>query len=96
MHGLGPCHVGALPKHTAHLEHQEVWAGPSWFSFALKVRSLLLPGFQGPSKSVLLHSVRTSSCDQAWCWILTQHRAHCCLPVLLPAHVFEERIPGLT
>jgi hypothetical protein len=33
---------------TAHSEHQEVWAGPSWSSFALKVRSLLLPGFQDP------------------------------------------------
>jgi hypothetical protein len=40
---------------TAHSEHQEVWAGPSWSSFAWKVRSLLLPGFQNPYKSVLLH-----------------------------------------
>jgi hypothetical protein len=45
----------ALPW-TAHSEHQEVWAGPSWSSFALKVRSLLLPGFQDPYKSVLLQS----------------------------------------
>jgi hypothetical protein len=34
---------------------QEVWAGPSWSSIALKVRSLLLPGFQDPYKFVLLH-----------------------------------------
>jgi hypothetical protein len=33
----------------------EVWAGPSWSSFALKVRSLLLPGFQDPYKSVLFN-----------------------------------------
>jgi hypothetical protein len=48
-------HAGrlALPW-TAHSEHQDVWAGPSWSSFALKVRSLLLPGFQDPYKSVLL------------------------------------------
>jgi hypothetical protein len=49
------------------LEHQEVWAGPSWSSFALKVRSLLLPGLQDPSKSVLLqlqalHSVHSAAC----------------------------------
>jgi hypothetical protein len=41
---------------AAHSEHQEVWAGPSWSSIALKVRSLLLPGVQDPSKSVLLHA----------------------------------------
>jgi hypothetical protein len=42
-----------LPTWTTHLEHQEVWAGPSWCSIALKVRSLLLPGLQHPSNSVL-------------------------------------------
>jgi hypothetical protein len=36
---------------TAHSERQEVWAGPSWSSFAFKVRSLLLPGFQNPFKT---------------------------------------------
>jgi hypothetical protein len=30
-------------------------AGPSWSSIAFEVRSLLLPGVQDPSKSVLLH-----------------------------------------
>jgi hypothetical protein len=29
---------------TAHSEHQEVWAGPSWSSYALQVRSLLYMG----------------------------------------------------
>jgi hypothetical protein len=48
--------LDGLPTWTAHSEHQEVWAGPSWSSFALKVRSLLLPGLQDPYKSVLLHS----------------------------------------
>jgi hypothetical protein len=42
---------------TMMMHHQEVWAGPSWSSFALKVRSLLLPGFQDPFKSVLLHPI---------------------------------------
>jgi hypothetical protein len=42
----------ALP----HLQRQEDWAGPSWSSIALEVSSLLLPGVQDPSKSVLLHS----------------------------------------
>jgi hypothetical protein len=34
--------------------NQEVWAGPSWSSFAFKVRSLLLHGFQDPPESALL------------------------------------------
>jgi hypothetical protein len=42
---------------TAHSEYQEVWAGPSWSSYAFKVRSVLLPGSQDPFKSVLLHLV---------------------------------------
>jgi hypothetical protein len=56
-------HAGrlALPW-TAHSEHQEIWAGPSWSSFALKVRSLLLPGFQDPYKSVLLHAFLPDCC----------------------------------
>jgi hypothetical protein len=29
---------------TAHSEHQEVWAGPSWSSYALQVRSLFYMG----------------------------------------------------
>jgi hypothetical protein len=41
---------------TAHSEHQEVWAGPPWSSYAFKVRSVRLPGSQDPSKSVLLHA----------------------------------------
>jgi hypothetical protein len=49
--------LDGLPTCTAHSEHQEVWAGPSWSSFALKVRSLLLPGLQDPYKSVLLHDI---------------------------------------
>jgi hypothetical protein len=44
---------------TAHSEHQEVWAGPSWSSYAFKVRSVLLPGSQDPSKSVLLKICHT-------------------------------------
>jgi hypothetical protein len=31
---------------TAHSEHQEVWAGRSWSSYALQVRSLLIHGFR--------------------------------------------------
>jgi hypothetical protein len=46
---------------TAHSEHLEVRVGPSWSSFALKVRSLLLPGFQDPYKSVLLHKTCSST-----------------------------------
>jgi hypothetical protein len=46
--------LDSLLAWAAHSEHQEVWAGPSWSSIALKVRSLLLPGVQDPSKSVLL------------------------------------------
>jgi hypothetical protein len=48
----------------AHSEHKEVWAGPSWSSFALKVHSLLLPGFQNPSASGLLqeHSMTVHAC----------------------------------
>jgi hypothetical protein len=42
-------------------EHQEVWAGPSWSSYAFKVRSVLIPGSQDPSKSVLLHVQVTSA-----------------------------------
>jgi hypothetical protein len=29
---------------SAHVEHQQVWAGPSWSSYALQVRSLLYMG----------------------------------------------------
>jgi hypothetical protein len=39
---------------TARSEHQEVWAGPSWSSYALQVRSLLLTWV--PSKSALWHA----------------------------------------
>jgi hypothetical protein len=49
--------LDSLLAWEAHSEHQEVWAGPSWSSIALKVRSLLLPGVQDPSKSVLLQVV---------------------------------------
>jgi hypothetical protein len=38
---------------TAPSQHQEVWAGPSWSSYQLQVRSLLLPGVQDPFKFVL-------------------------------------------
>jgi hypothetical protein len=58
--------LDGLPTWTAHSEHQEVWAGPSWSSIALKVRSLLLPGFQDPCKSVLLHPCRASRCSLSW------------------------------
>jgi hypothetical protein len=47
--------LDSLPAWAAHSEHQEVWAGSSWSSIAFEVRSLLLPGVQDPSKSVLLH-----------------------------------------
>jgi hypothetical protein len=36
--------LDSLLAWAAHSEHQEVWAGPSWSSIALRVRSLLLPG----------------------------------------------------
>jgi hypothetical protein len=47
--------LDSLPAWAAHSEHQEDWAGPSWSSIAFEVHSLLLPGVQDPSKSVLLH-----------------------------------------
>jgi hypothetical protein len=52
--------LDGLLRWTAHTEHQEVWAGPSWSSVALKVHSLLLLGFQDPSKSVLLQGVHNT------------------------------------
>jgi hypothetical protein len=41
--------------------HPSFRAGPSWSSIALKVRSLLLPGFQDPYKSVLFHHYLSKS-----------------------------------
>jgi hypothetical protein len=38
--------LDGLPTWTDHSEHQEVWAGPSWSSYALQVRSLLILGFR--------------------------------------------------
>jgi hypothetical protein len=58
--------LDGLLKWTAHSEHQEVWAGPSWYSFALKVRSLLLPGFQDPYKSVLLQMCQSCHSSNGW------------------------------
>jgi hypothetical protein len=47
---LGCCYyfymLDGLLSWTAHSEHHEVCAGPSWSSYALQVRSLLLHGFR--------------------------------------------------
>jgi hypothetical protein len=45
--------LNGLLTWTAHSEHQEVWAGPSWSSYPFRVRSVLLPGFQDPPKSAI-------------------------------------------
>jgi hypothetical protein len=36
--------LDGLLSWTAHSEHQQVWAGSSWSSYALQVRSLLYMG----------------------------------------------------
>jgi hypothetical protein len=57
--------LDSLLTWTAHSEHQEVWAGPSWSSFALKVRSSLLPGLQDPYKIRSVTSTRHLMFDQS-------------------------------
>jgi hypothetical protein len=66
--------LDSLLAWAAHSEHQEVWAGPFWSSMmALKVRRLLLPGVQNPSKLALLHHSASSSSLLMCCHLLMSH-----------------------
>jgi hypothetical protein len=48
-------HAGPLAYMHSPLRAPGVWVCPSWSSIALQVRSLLLPDFQGPPRSVVDH-----------------------------------------
>jgi hypothetical protein len=64
---------------TAHSEPQQVWAGPSWSSYALQVRSLLLHEFR-------LNPLFDTTQGEGWLWSMLRSCATAW--VLLPGSTY--------